>query len=65
MQKFGLQPSSHTYDGFVRAITSEQGFSSGMEIVSYIGLLHRPIILKRLILQLLAMYFVHFGFVFN
>ncbi|BBG96357.1 hypothetical protein Prudu_005142 [Prunus dulcis] len=34
MQKFGLQPSSHTYDGFVRAVTSERGFSSGMEIES-------------------------------
>ncbi|VVA34279.1 Hypothetical predicted protein [Prunus dulcis] len=33
MQKFGLQPSSHTYDGFVRAVTSERGFSSGMEIL--------------------------------
>ncbi|CAL8113903.1 unnamed protein product [Prunus armeniaca] len=33
MQIFGLQPSSHTYDGFVRAVTSEQGFSSGMEIL--------------------------------
>lgn len=41
MQNFGLQPSSHTYDGFVRAIVSERGFSGGMEIVSYIGLLHR------------------------
>ncbi|VVA41370.1 PREDICTED: pentatricopeptide repeat-containing [Prunus dulcis] len=34
MQKFGLQPSSHTYDGFVRAVTSERGFSSGVEIES-------------------------------
>ncbi|KAK9946825.1 hypothetical protein M0R45_012268 [Rubus argutus] len=30
---FGLQPSSHTYDGFVRAIVSERGFIGGMEIL--------------------------------
>lgn len=33
MQNFGLQPSSHTYDGFVRAIVSERGFIGGMEIL--------------------------------
>ncbi|XP_048444515.1 pentatricopeptide repeat-containing protein At1g76280 isoform X1 [Pyrus x bretschneideri] len=33
MQNFGLQPSSHTYDGFVRAVASQRGFSIGMEIL--------------------------------
>lgn len=40
MQKLGLQPSSHTYDGFVRAVISEKGFSVGMEVVSHIGLFY-------------------------
>lgn len=37
MHKLGLQPSSHTFDGFVRSVVSERGFSAGMEIVSYLG----------------------------
>lgn len=43
MQNLGLQPSSHTYDGFVRAVISERGFSFGMEVVSHIGLLYEII----------------------
>ncbi|XP_021902495.1 pentatricopeptide repeat-containing protein At1g76280 isoform X2 [Carica papaya] len=31
MQNIGLQPSSHTFDGFVRAIVRERGFSDGMK----------------------------------
>ncbi|XP_048331693.1 pentatricopeptide repeat-containing protein At1g76280 isoform X2 [Ziziphus jujuba] len=33
MQNLGLQPSSHTYDGFVRAVISERGFNFGMEVL--------------------------------
>ncbi|KAE8646171.1 pentatricopeptide repeat-containing protein At1g76280 isoform X1 [Cucumis sativus] len=33
MHKLGLQPSSHTFDGFVRSVVSERGFSAGMEIL--------------------------------
>ncbi|KAF7817683.1 pentatricopeptide repeat-containing protein [Senna tora] len=39
MQNLGLQPSSHTYDGFVRAVVSERGFSDGLEVVSSDSLL--------------------------
>lgn len=38
MQKLGFQINSHVYDGLIRAIVPERGFSSGMEIVSYINL---------------------------
>lgn len=33
MQNLGIQPSSRTWDGFVRAVVSERGFSIGMEVV--------------------------------
>lgn len=33
MQSLGLQPSSHTYDGFIRAIVSDRGLSNGMEVL--------------------------------
>ncbi|KAJ7962421.1 Pentatricopeptide repeat [Quillaja saponaria] len=33
MLNLGLQPSSHTYDGFVRALVSERGFNEGMEVL--------------------------------
>nr|KJB14289.1 hypothetical protein B456_002G118000 [Gossypium raimondii] len=33
MQNLGLQPSSHTYDGFVRAIIQRRGFGAGMEML--------------------------------
>ncbi|XVE69624.1 hypothetical protein DITRI_Ditri10aG0005100 [Diplodiscus trichospermus] len=33
MQNLGLQPSSHTYDGFVRAIIPARGFSAGMKML--------------------------------
>ncbi|XP_040363919.1 pentatricopeptide repeat-containing protein At1g76280 isoform X3 [Rosa chinensis] len=32
MQKLGFQINSHVYDGLIRAIVPERGFSSGMEI---------------------------------
>ncbi|KAJ4717572.1 Pentatricopeptide repeat [Melia azedarach] len=34
MQRLGLQPSSHTYDVFIRAIVSDRGFSYGMEVLN-------------------------------
>lgn len=37
MQKLGLYLTSNTYDSFVKAIVSERGFSSGMEVVMYIS----------------------------
>ncbi|KAB2044758.1 hypothetical protein ES319_D01G112700v1 [Gossypium barbadense] len=33
IQNLGLQPSSHTYDGFVRAIIQRRGFGAGMEML--------------------------------
>ncbi|XP_010539794.1 PREDICTED: pentatricopeptide repeat-containing protein At1g76280 isoform X2 [Tarenaya hassleriana] len=30
MQNLGLQPSSYTYDGFVRAVVSQEGYRKGM-----------------------------------
>lgn len=33
MKNLGLQPSSHTYDGFVRAVVSERGYNDGMEVL--------------------------------
>ncbi|KAM6600779.1 hypothetical protein CsatA_020388 [Cannabis sativa] len=33
MQVLGLEPSIHTYDGFIRAVVSERGFSAGMEVL--------------------------------
>ncbi|XP_028784622.1 pentatricopeptide repeat-containing protein At1g76280 isoform X2 [Neltuma alba] len=33
MQNLGLQPSSHTYDGLIRAAVSEIGFSEGLEVL--------------------------------
>ncbi|PRQ24262.1 putative pentatricopeptide [Rosa chinensis] len=33
MQKLGFQINSHVYDGLIRAIVPERGFSSGMEIL--------------------------------
>ncbi|PON90448.1 Ribosome biogenesis protein [Trema orientale] len=33
MQILGLQPSSYTYDGFIRAAISQWGFSTGMEML--------------------------------
>ncbi|KAK6256990.1 hypothetical protein QUC31_000449 [Theobroma cacao] len=33
MQNLGLQPSSHTYDGFMRAVIPTRGFSAGMEML--------------------------------
>ncbi|XP_062092087.1 pentatricopeptide repeat-containing protein At1g76280 isoform X2 [Humulus lupulus] len=33
MQVLGLQPSSKTYDGFIRAVVSERGYSAGMELL--------------------------------
>ncbi|XP_021284335.1 pentatricopeptide repeat-containing protein At1g76280 isoform X2 [Herrania umbratica] len=33
MQNLGLQPSSHTYDGFMRAVLPTRGFSAGMEML--------------------------------
>ncbi|KAB2096437.1 hypothetical protein ES319_A01G108200v1 [Gossypium barbadense] len=33
MQNLGLQPSSHTYDGFVRAIIQRRGFGAGLEML--------------------------------
>lgn len=33
MQSLGLQPSSHTYDGFIRAIVSDRGLSNGMDVL--------------------------------
>lgn len=43
MQNLGLQPSSHTCDGFVRAVISKRGFNVGMELVSHIGLFYEII----------------------
>lgn len=37
MHELGLEPSCHTFDGFVRSVVSERGFSDGMKIVSYFG----------------------------
>ncbi|GAB4854294.1 hypothetical protein Ancab_022880 [Ancistrocladus abbreviatus] len=34
MQILGLEPSSHTYDGFIRAIISEKGFGDAIEVGS-------------------------------
>ncbi|XWS20860.1 hypothetical protein CRYUN_Cryun30bG0005200 [Craigia yunnanensis] len=33
MENLGLQPSSHTYDGFVRAVIPTRGFSAGMKML--------------------------------
>ncbi|KAF8023796.1 hypothetical protein BT93_F1088 [Corymbia citriodora subsp. variegata] len=33
MQNLGLQPSSRTYDGFIRAVVTERGFSDGLELL--------------------------------
>ncbi|KAI4336705.1 hypothetical protein L6164_015197 [Bauhinia variegata] len=33
MQNLGLQPTSHTYDGFVRAVVSQRGFNYGVEVL--------------------------------
>lgn len=33
MQSLGLQPSNHTYDGFVRAVTKTKGVNAGMEML--------------------------------
>ncbi|GMH18910.1 hypothetical protein Nepgr_020751 [Nepenthes gracilis] len=33
MQTLGLEPSCHTYDGFIRAIISEKGFGDGMKVL--------------------------------
>ncbi|XP_022132697.1 pentatricopeptide repeat-containing protein At1g76280 isoform X2 [Momordica charantia] len=33
MLDLGLQPSCHTFDGFVRSVVSERGFSDGMKIL--------------------------------
>ncbi|XP_022976056.1 pentatricopeptide repeat-containing protein At1g76280 isoform X1 [Cucurbita maxima] len=33
MHELGLQPSSHTFDGFVRSVVSERGFSDGIKIL--------------------------------
>ncbi|XP_054819044.1 pentatricopeptide repeat-containing protein At1g76280 [Prosopis cineraria] len=33
MQNLGLQPSSYTYDGFIRAAVSERGFREGLEML--------------------------------
>lgn len=33
MQTLGLEPSPHTYDGFIRAVVSERGYSNGMEVL--------------------------------
>ncbi|XP_030527050.1 pentatricopeptide repeat-containing protein At1g76280-like isoform X4 [Rhodamnia argentea] len=33
MQNLGLQPSSRTYDGFIRAIVTERGFTDGLELL--------------------------------
>jgi len=51
MKNLGLQPSSHTYDGFVRAVVSERGYNDGMEVVSYVGLLHKSVVLRTCFLQ--------------
>ncbi|XP_034675182.1 pentatricopeptide repeat-containing protein At1g76280 isoform X5 [Vitis riparia] len=32
MQNLGLEPSCHTYDGLIKAIVSDRGFSDGMEV---------------------------------
>ncbi|KAK9217279.1 hypothetical protein WN943_005905 [Citrus x changshan-huyou] len=36
MQNLGLQPSSHRYDGFSRAIVSDRGFDERMEVTDQI-----------------------------
>lgn len=33
MKNLKLQPSSHTYDGFIRAVVSERGYIDGMEVL--------------------------------
>lgn len=33
MKNLGLQPSSHTYDAFVRAVVCERGYNDGMEVL--------------------------------
>ncbi|KAA8537422.1 hypothetical protein F0562_026891 [Nyssa sinensis] len=33
MQSLGLEPSGHTYNGFIRAVVSERGFLDGMEVL--------------------------------
>uniref|UniRef100_A0A5B7C0F4 Pentacotripeptide-repeat region of PRORP domain-containing protein n=1 Tax=Davidia involucrata TaxID=16924 RepID=A0A5B7C0F4_DAVIN len=33
MQTLGLEPSSNTYDGFIRAVVSERGFHDGMGVL--------------------------------
>lgn len=33
MQNLGLEPSCHTYDGLIKAIVSDRGFSDGMEVL--------------------------------
>ncbi|XP_038897388.1 pentatricopeptide repeat-containing protein At1g76280 isoform X2 [Benincasa hispida] len=33
MHELGVQPSRHTFDGFVRSVVSERGFSDGMKIL--------------------------------
>ncbi|XP_059459556.1 pentatricopeptide repeat-containing protein At1g76280-like isoform X7 [Corylus avellana] len=52
MKNLRLQPSSHTYDGFVRAVVSERGYIDGMEVVSYICLLHTSVVFITCFYQL-------------
>ncbi|KAK9271255.1 hypothetical protein L1049_026845 [Liquidambar formosana] len=33
MQNLGLKPSCHTYDGYIRAVVSREGYSKGMEVL--------------------------------
>lgn len=33
MQILGLEPSSRTYDGYIRALVSKKTFHEGMEVV--------------------------------
>lgn len=39
MQNLGLQPSSHTYDGIIRAVVSQRSFGDAMGVVSSITII--------------------------
>lgn len=41
MQNLGLLPSSHTYDGFIRAVAFPGGYEYGMTLV-IVYILYKP-----------------------
>jgi len=57
MQNLGLLPSSHTYDGFIRAVAFPEGYEYGMTLVG-VCIMYKPSLSTFLS-------FCSFGFFYN